>query len=403
MNQTFLRGREVVLGVGGGIAAYKACDLLRRLQDHGFLVTVVPTSASLNFVGVATWEALSGRPVQTELWNNVHQVPHIALATRSELIVIAPTSADLLARLANGRADDFLTNVFIASTAPKVLVPAMHTQMWQNPATQANVAKLRSFGVHIIDPDDGRMTGEDSGVGRFPESARIIGEIESFIGSKADLLGRTVLITAGGTREPIDPVRFIGNRSSGIQGYAIASEAAKRGARVKVISANVSLADIEGVEIFHVEQTDQMQELIQVHQETAEVVIMAAAVADAKPLHNSTEKISKEFFNEIALVRNPDLLKEIVSFHRSGQVIVGFAAETGANIEEKGRQKLNSKGVHILFVNDVSDGAIFGQSETSGSLLIDDGRSITLEHQSKETLARILLDEVALKLSYVNE
>lgn len=403
MIESYPRGREIVLGVGAGIAAYKACDLLRRLKERGFLVTVIPTKASLNFVGSATWEALSGRPVQSELWNNVHQVPHIATATQCDLIIIAPTTADLLARLAGGRADDYLTNVFIASDAPKILVPAMHPQMWLNPATQANVTKLRQRGIVVLDPDDGRLTGEDSGVGRFPESSRIIDEIDDVLHSKADLIGRSILITAGGTREPIDPVRFIGNRSSGLQGYALAWAAATRGAKVRIISANVSLPDIDGVETFHVERAEQMQSLLQQFGSDSDVIIMSAAVADARPLHNSSEKISKESLTEIQLVRNPDLLRGIVDTKRAHQVIVGFAAETGNNIQEKGLAKLTAKGVDILYVNDVSEGAIFGERYTDGVLLISDGRAIPINHELKETLATKLLDEVALKLGYVNE
>jgi phosphopantothenoylcysteine decarboxylase/phosphopantothenate--cysteine ligase len=401
--QSFPRGREIVLGVGAGIAAYKSCDLLRRLKDHGFLVTVIPTSASLHFIGVATWEALSGRPVETELWNNVHKVPHIAAATRCDVILIAPTTADLLARLASGRADDYLTNVFISSDAPKILVPAMHPQMWLNPATQANVATLRQRGVIVVEPDVGRLTGDDSGIGRFPESARIISEVQETLHAKADLFGCNILITAGGTRERIDPVRYIGNRSSGLQGYALAWEAVRRGAKVKLLSANVALPDIEGLETFHIESAEQMQELILQFSPDADAIIMSAAVADARPVHHSVEKISKEHFTEIALTRNPDLLRGIVDAKSEGQVIVGFAAETGVDIEEKGRAKLVSKGVEILYVNDVSGGAIFGEEYTEGSLLIDDGRSIAVHHELKETLATILLDEVALKLGYVNE
>lgn len=403
MTWSFPRGREIVLGVGAGIAAYKSCDLVRRLKDHGFLVTVIPTEASLHFVGVATWEALSGRPVQTNLWNNVHQVPHITAAARTDLILIAPTTADLLARLASGRADDYLTNVFIASEAPKILVPAMHPQMWLNPATQENVSKLRERGVVVIEPDSGRLTGADSGVGRFPESSRIITEVDEVLKSKADLLGRTILITAGGTREPIDPVRYIGNKSSGIQGYALAWEAARRGAHVQLISANATLADIEGIETFHVERADQMQVLLGQLAPTADAIIMSAAVADARPLHNYDEKISKADLAEIKLLRNPDLLREIVDRKRPEQVIVGFAAETGSDIHNKGREKLKSKGVDILYVNDVSGGAIFGEKYTNGAILMADDRTILVNHELKETLATKLLDEVALKLGYANE
>jgi phosphopantothenoylcysteine decarboxylase/phosphopantothenate--cysteine ligase len=245
----FPRGRKLLLGVSGGISAYKSCELLRRLQDEGFIVDVVPTSASLNFVGKATWEALSGRKVLTDLWSDVEKVPHILMAKENDLIVIAPTTADLLAKLASGRADDLLTNIVLASTAPKILVPAMHTEMWLNPATVANVKTLQDRGFVVVAPDEGRMTGSDVGVGRYPEVSKIIEIINLTTHITADLAGKKILITAGGTREPIDPIRFIGNRSSGRQGFALAAAAASRGAQVHLVAANTDLPVIEGVTI----------------------------------------------------------------------------------------------------------------------------------------------------------
>jgi phosphopantothenoylcysteine decarboxylase/phosphopantothenate--cysteine ligase len=254
----FPRGRKLLLGVSGGISAYKSCELLRRLQDEGFIVDVVPTSASLNFVGKATWEALSGRKVLTDLWSDVEKVPHILMAKENDLIVIAPTTADLLAKLASGRADDLLTNIVLASTAPKILVPAMHTEMWLNPATVANVKTLQDRGFVVVAPDEGRMTGSDVGVGRYPEVSKIIEIINLTTHITADLAGKKILITAGGTREPIDPIRFIGNRSSGRQGFALAAAAASRGAQVHLVAANTDLPVIEGVTITSVETAEQM-------------------------------------------------------------------------------------------------------------------------------------------------
>jgi phosphopantothenoylcysteine decarboxylase/phosphopantothenate--cysteine ligase len=244
-----LLGRELILGVGGGISAYKSADLLRRLQDVGFGVSVIPTRASLNFVGSATWEALSGRPVNQNLWENVHEVPHVKRAREANLILIAPATADLIAKISGGIADDLLTNVVSAASCPIVLVPAMHPEMWLSAANQENVAILRSRGVLVIEPDEGRMTGDDFGVGRYPEVSRIISEVSSFAEIKSDLLGKKVLITAGGTREAIDPVRYIGNHSSGKQGYEVAVAARNRGAQVVLISANSSLQDPPGVQV----------------------------------------------------------------------------------------------------------------------------------------------------------
>ena len=255
--------REVILGVGGGIAAYKSCDLLRRLQDHGYQITVVPTPASLNFVGAATWEALSHRPVTSQVWERVDEVRHISLAKRADSLIIAPATADLIARIAIGRADDLLTNLVLAIDVPTLLVPAMHPQMWKDQATQENVEKLRARGFTVMEPAVGRLTGDDFGQGRFPDTQIIISEFESVTGSIKDLLGKRVLVTAGGTREAIDPVRFIGNRSSGRQGAAIARAARDRGADVKMIFANPQLSkeemdELSGIDLLQVETATEM-------------------------------------------------------------------------------------------------------------------------------------------------
>ena len=327
--------REIVLGVGGGIAAYKACDVLRRLQDLDFSVTVVPTPSSLNFVGSATWEALSGKAVTTQVWENVEEVKHVSLADTAEAIIIAPVTADLLARLAQGRADDLLTNVISASKAPKFLVPAMHPQMWLNETTQENVRVLRSRGFAVMQPDTGRLTGDDSGVGRFPETSEIIANFLEHIGSVQDLKGKKFLISAGGTREAIDPVRYIGNRSSGKQGAAIAAEARNRGASVTLVLANSNLTDIAGIECIRVETAQQMHSALKERMSDCDVLVMTAAVDDAKPAHLATDKIKKSEFNSIELVSNADILADLSSQAKDSQVIVGFAAET-TRIEEYG-------------------------------------------------------------------
>lgn len=390
-------GREVILGIGGGIAAYKSCDLLRRLHDAGFLVTVVPTPAALNFVGTATWEALSGRPVYSQVWENVPGVAHISLAADADFIIIAPATADLIARLAYGRADDLLTNVVLASDAPKLLIPAMHPKMWLNPATVANVATLRSRGFNIMEPEVGRLTGADSGIGRFPETANILARFSEVVGSKADLLGKRVLVTAGGTREAIDPVRYIGNRSSGKQGFAVAAAAAARGARVSLIAANCELPEIKGVEIIRVESTADLRSALNREFPESDVLIMCAAVADARPLQTSGEKIKKEFLKEIALTPNPDLLGELKELKKANQVIVGFAAET-QDLDSNAAAKLATKGLDLIYVNDVSDGAIFGSDLTSGTVMDKNGPLVSVTDVPKDTLANVLLDQLLLQI-----
>ncbi|CAB4678190.1 unannotated protein [freshwater metagenome] len=382
--------REVILGVGAGIAAYKSADLLRRLQDRGYRVSVVPTPSSLNFVGAATWEALSGRPAHTQVWENVHEVTHISLAQKSGFFIIAPATADLIARIAIGRADDLLTNLILASDVPKMIVPAMHPNMWNDPATKANVATLRSRGFTVLEPDTGRLTGNDSGQGRFPEVSRIVTEFDAMTGNKQDLLGRRVLITAGGTREAIDPVRFIGNRSSGKQGVALARAAQLRGADVTLIAANMDTSTVDGVSITHVESARDMQVELAKEFKTCDVLIMCAAVADARPVTTLSEKIKKAFFTSIELEANPDLLAELAR-QKSHQIMIGFAAETTEHIDSA-RSKLTAKSLDIIYVNDVSGGAIFGKDVTHGTILLRNGEEIALKEVSKDALADLLLD-----------
>ena len=393
--------REIVLGVGGGIAAYKSCDLLRRLQDLNFSITVIPTPSSLNFVGTATWEALSGKSVNTQVWQEVEKVNHVSLADSAEAVIIAPTTADLLARLVQGRADDLLTNVVAATSKPKFLVPAMHPQMWLNPTTQANVAILKSRGFAVMQPATGRLTGSDSGVGRFPETAEIIAAFLDHIGATQDLLGKKILISAGGTREAIDPVRYIGNRSSGKQGEALAVEARNRGAQVTMVLANSSVADIAGIQTLRVETAAQMHEALQANIGACDVLIMSAAVSDARPTTVAQEKIKKSDLQTIDLVSNRDILKELSEVAKDSQVIVGFAAET-SNLEEAGRTKLKSKKLDLIYVNDVSDGAVFASDESAGFLISAEGESIYIEQTSKAKVARYILDKVVSRLSYAN-
>ena len=397
----FPRGRKLLLGVAGGISAYKSCDLLRRLQDEGFIVDVVPTAASLNFVGKATWEALSGRNVVTDLWSDVTNVPHISLAKESDLIVIAPATADLLAKLASGRADDLLTNIVLASTSPKILVPAMHPEMWSNAATVENVKILKERGFVVVEPDVGRMTGSDFGVGRYPDTVKIIEAVNKTILQTADLSGKRILVTAGGTREPIDPIRFIGNRSSGKQGFALAIAAASRGAQVHLVTANTDLPIIEGITTTAVETAEQMAAILAIEFPHCDALIMSAAVADAKVLNYSEIKIKKESLGTVELSKNPDILKSLSQRKKTGQVIVGFAAETSSDtqaLEQSGFDKLASKSLDIIYVNNVSDGAIFGSDKTEGLIIDNQKNVIKVPEISKDTLSDILLDQLVSKL-----
>lgn len=397
----FPRGRKLILGIGGGISAYKSCDLLRRLQENGFVVTVVPTKSSLNFVGEATWAALSGNKVYVDLWQNVEEVPHISLAKKSDAIVVAPCTADLLSRLAQGRADDLLTNIVLASTKPKVLVPAMHPEMWLNEATVTNVQTLRNRGFLVIEPDFGKMTGSDVGIGRYPESEKIIQNLNEHLVRNADLLGKKILVTAGGTREPIDPVRFIGNRSSGKQGFAIALAAANRGAEVHLVAANTDLPTIEGITTTFVETADQMAAVLKHEFVHADALIMSAAVSDFKVDQAATSKIHKEEIDQLSLTTNEDILNSLGQIKRANQVTVGFAAETEsakAKIIVAGSAKVKKKNLDFIYVNDVTNGQIFGSDQTTGLIVDKSGEVIEIPVISKDTLSDILLDQILIKL-----
>ena len=395
-----MSAREVVLGVGGGIAAYKSCDLLRRLQDAGFGVTVIPTPSSLHFVGKATWEALSGRAVTTTVWERVDEVRHVHLAKASEFNIIAPATADLIARIAQGRADDLLTNTVLASTAPTLIVPAMHPAMWANKATQSNVALLRDRGYVVMEPDHGRLTGSDVGVGRFPETSRILSTFKEMTDKSSDLSGVKVLVTAGGTREMIDPIRFIGNNSSGRQGFAIAKAAMKRGAEVTLVLANSSLPDLPGVTTVRVTSADQMYTEVESRFPSCDVIAMSAAVADAKPSHYSDSKIKKGLLSSIELTANKDIIATVAQ-DKKKQIVIAFAAETSLDIEEAER-KLLAKSADILYLNDVSGSEIFGSDQTQGVILTSRVSQtidrVMVQRISKDTLADLLLDQALSKL-----
>jgi phosphopantothenoylcysteine decarboxylase/phosphopantothenate--cysteine ligase len=392
-----LASREVILGISAGISAYKSADLLRRLQELNFDVTVIPTQSSLNFVGSATWEALSGHPVQTNLWNNVYDVPHIKLAKKASLIIIAPTTADLLAKIANGLADDLLTNVVLAANAPLILVPAMHPEMWANAATQENVAKIRSRGALVIEPDEGRMTGLDYGVGRYPTVEKIVSQVTKYLEISLPLAGVKVLITAGGTREAIDPVRYIGNRSSGKQGFAIAKAALAQGAEVTLVAANVNLPTPIGAIRIDVESALELHREVIKHFNVTNLLFMSAAVADVRPDKSSDQKIKKSNLQAINLRANIDILAD-VSESKKKQIIVAFAAETSGDMLEEAKRKLVTKKADLLYLNDVTDGAVFGSEQTSGWILDSSGQSDAFDLSNKDTLAFELLKRAMDKL-----
>jgi len=357
----------------------------------------VPTPSALNFVGTATWEALSGKKVTTQVWESVEEVRHVKLAAENDLILISPATADLIARIAMGRADDLLTNLVLASNAVKVLIPAMHPNMWNNPATVANIALLKERGFHVMRPATGRLTGADSGIGRLPDTSEILSYLASVISDAQDFLGKKVLVTAGGTREAIDPVRYIGNRSSGKQGYAVAQVALERGAEVTILSANVNLPDPVGATVVRVESAKDLEIELNRHFHNTDLLVMAAAVADARPSQVGAEKLKKDSYREISLIENPDLVAEI-SKQKQGQVIVGFAAETSLNVAEANR-KLLAKGLDLIYLNDVSTGEIFSSDSTQGILITADGKEIPVSESNKATLAGQLLDLVVDKLN----
>ncbi|GAB2586460.1 bifunctional phosphopantothenoylcysteine decarboxylase/phosphopantothenate--cysteine ligase CoaBC [Streptomyces capparidis] len=397
---------KVVLGVSGGIAAYKACELLRRLTESGHDVRVVPTASALRFVGEATWAALSGNPAATEVWDGVHEVPHVRIGQQADLVVVAPATADTLARAAHGLADDLLTNTLLTARCPVVFAPAMHTEMWEHPATRENVATLRRRGAVVIEPAVGRLTGADTGKGRLPDPGEIFEVCRAVLARgaapAADLAGRHVVVSAGGTREPLDPVRFLGNRSSGRQGYALARTAVARGARVTLLAANVELPDPAGADVVRAGTAVELREAVLKAAQDADAVVMAAAVADFRPASYAAGKIKKVEGQDpepVALVRNPDILAEL-SAHRPRpvQVVVGFAAETD-DVLANGRAKLARKGCDLLVVNEVGDGKAFGTGENEAVVLGADGSATPVPFGPKEALADTVWDLVAARLT----
>lgn len=401
---------RVVLGVSGGIAAYKACTLLRLFTEAGHDVTVVPTEAALRFVGAPTWSALSGKPVSTEVWTSVHEVPHVRIGQNADLVVVAPATADVLAKAAHGLADDLLTNTLLTARCPVVFAPAMHTEMWEHAATRANVATLRSRGVHVVDPAVGRLTGADSGAGRLPEPEDIYAACLEVLGRAAGdgpLAGRRVVVSAGGTREPLDPVRFLGNRSSGKQGLAIAASAAARGADVTLVAANVDLPVPDGIRVVHVGTTLELRDAVAAAAQGADVVVMAAAPADFRPATVSDSKIKKdptaapgEGGLTVELVENPDIVRGLVADRDAlgarRPLVVSFAAETGdagGSVMDHARAKFARKGSDVQVVNEVGTDLTFGKDDTTVHVLRrGTDEVVTVGPASKATVADALWD-----------
>jgi phosphopantothenoylcysteine decarboxylase/phosphopantothenate--cysteine ligase len=425
---------RIVLGVGGGIAAYKVASLLRLFTEAGHDVTVIPTEAATRFVGVATWEALSGHPVSNSVFDEVHTVNHVRLGHEAELIVVAPATADLLARAATGQANDLLSNTLLmAGGCPVLMAPAMHTEMWQHPATQANVETLRSRGVTVLEPASGRLTGSDSGPGRLPEPEAIFeaalalagapavpataplpgsdsGLAESLSTAPRPLAGLSVTISAGGTREPLDPVRFLGNRSSGKQGVALAVAARDAGAKVRLLAAHMEVPPPAGVEVVKVETALELRKAALHAAADSDVIIMAAAVADFRPADVSGTKIKKRDDGAdpvISLIRNPDILRELVEIRDAAsrnQLIVGFAAETGdadADVLEYAAAKLRRKACDLLVVNHVGQDKVFGQDTNSVVILSRAGSEPQEASGSKSDVAAAVIDRISAELSRV--
>jgi phosphopantothenoylcysteine decarboxylase / phosphopantothenate---cysteine ligase len=448
---------RVILGVGAGIAAYKACELLRLLKESGHSVRVVPTPDALRFVGEPTWAALSGEPVTTDVWDGVAEVPHVRLGQTADLVLIAPATADLLARAAGGRSDDLLTATLLTARCPVVFAPAMHTEMWEHPATQDNVATLRRRGAVVIEPAVGRLTGKDSGSGRLPEPSDLFALAEKIMGFRTDhgsespvsgsaadgrpeepdsvaraagspippgpsslvvpsgalvpprlssplpLAGRQVLISAGGTREELDPVRFLGNWSTGTQGYAFARSAVARGAAVTLVAANVELPDPVGAKIIRTVSARDMHAAMLAEAPHADAIVMTAAVADFRPVTRAGQKIKKDgrLPESITLTENPDILADLSARRQAGaeagQVIVGFAAETDPDLAAA-RAKLARKGCDILVMNQVGGGLGFGAADNEAVALAADGTVTPIPRRSKDALADFVWDLVAERL-----
>jgi phosphopantothenoylcysteine decarboxylase/phosphopantothenate--cysteine ligase len=428
---------RVILGVGAGIAAYKACELLRLFKEAGHTVRVIPTQDALRFVGEPTWSALSGEPVTTDVWTGVADVPHVKLGQSADLVVVAPATADLLARAATGMSNDLLTATLLTARCPVVYAPAMHTEMWEHPATRHNVATLRARGAVVVEPAVGRLTGKDSGKGRLPDPADLFELAERIIGSRTEsadcpaphasqedgerwagdnttvrtdrsfpLAGRRVLISAGGTREELDPVRFLGNWSTGRQGYAFAKSAVARGADVTLVAANVELPDPVGVKIIRVVSALDMHAAMLQEAPTADVIVMTAAVADFRPVARADQKIKKDGAGTlpppIELAENPDIVVALSARRQehgpAGQVIVSFAAETDLDLD-KARAKLARKGSDYQVMNQVGNGQGFGPGDNEWVVLGTDGTVTGIPRRSKDALADEILALVIARLT----
>ena len=388
-----LHGRRVVLGVSGGIAAYKAVELCRRLVDAGAHVVPVLTADARRFVGEVTFSALASEPVQTSLWDGPDPIPHTRLGQSADVVVVAPATARVIAAYAAGLSDDLLTATLLATRAPVVVCPAMHTEMWEHPAVQENLATLRRRGVIVVDPEVGRLAGGDEGAGRLAGPETIVAAVERVLGP-ADLAGLTVLVTAGGTREPVDPVRFVGNRSSGKQGHAVAEAAARRGATVTLVTT-VGRPVTGGIEVVRVATAAEMEEAVRAHADHADVVVMAAAVADFRPKAVAGEKIKKEDgVPELVLEPTPDILAGLAARRRPGQTLVGFAAET-EDVRAQAEQKLRRKQLDLIVANDVSrPGAGFEHDTNEALILGADGVSTAVPLMDKRGVAEAVLDAV---------
>jgi phosphopantothenoylcysteine decarboxylase / phosphopantothenate---cysteine ligase len=393
-----LRGRRIVLGVSGGIAGYKAVDVCRRLNDAGALVSVVMTDDAQRFVSALTFSALNTEPAWTSMWDGPHPSPHTMLAQRADLVIVAPASARTIAAYVSGSSHNLLTGLLIATRAPVLVCPAMHTEMWEHPAVQDNIAVLRRRGVHLLEPAVGRLAGGDIGKGRLADPADIVAEAERILTGGApmpspdsrpdaasverDLDGVQVVITAGGTREAIDPVRYIGNRSSGKQGYALADEALERGAAVTLITT-VDLPAPAGATVVRVESAASMQEAVQAASPTADVIVMAAAVADFRPAHAADRKIKKDPSTDdapsVVLERTPDILAGLGATKRPGQVLVGFAAETH-DLDANAQDKLRRKNADMIVANDVS-----AEGAAAGSGFAHDTNAVTIFSRDRPT------------------
>ena len=407
---------RVILGVGAGIAAYKACELLRLFKESGHSVRVIPTPDALRFVGEPTWAALSGEPVTTDVWTGVADVPHVKLGQTADLVMVAPATADLLARAATGMSGDLLTATLLTARCPVVYAPAMHTEMWEHPATQYNVATLRARGALVVEPAVGRLTGKDSGKGRLPDPGELFALAERVLASNGNhavvrerekglvFAGRKVLVSAGGTREELDPVRFLGNWSTGRQGYAFARSAVAQGADVTLVAANVELPDPAGVKVVKVVSATDMHAAMLAEAPQADVIVMTAAVADFRPAARADQKIKKDgtLPPPIELAENPDILADLArrrkEHGRGGQVIVGFAAETNPDLDAA-RAKLARKGCDLLVMNQVGNGVGFGAGDNEWLVLDTDGAVTGIPRRSKDALADDILALVNARLA----